>query len=529
MLFYWGDSVLEEKLMLYLNIQQLHQRKFKVSQIAQELKVSRPTVYKYLKMTFEETKAYMEQLQGKGKKLDPYRDWIIAWLEEYPHLSAAQIHDWLLERYPDLVVGESTVRAYVKEMREIYQIEKKVIIRQYEAIPEQPMGKQIQVDWGETKQKTTKKTEIKLYFIAFVLAHSRYKYMEWQDRPFTTNDAIRCHENAFQFYGGRTEEIVYDQDRLITVSENSGQLLLTSEFQSYVNERKFKVHLCRKADPESKGMIENVVKYIKGNFADSRVFSNIEDWNNRALQWLHRTGNQHVHQTTKKRPAEVFPVEKQHLQPVSSPLSYESVITPSITRNISKDNTIRFKSNRYSVPLGTYSAVSDNEVFIEVTSSQPPTLIIRKQLDGEVIAEHSISNEKGKLIQHLHHIRDRSKGIEEFKQQLVSHFEDQERATSYLNEICLRYPRYRRDQLIIIQNVIEKYPMWIEATLTKCIIDKLYSANDFRDIANHQNTLQTECTQKVKPPFIKHSGKDNIIVTTRSLTAYTSILGGEPQ
>lgn len=79
-------------------------------------------------------------------------------------------------------------------------------------------------------------------------------------------------------------------------------------------------------------MIENVVKYIKGNFADSRVFSNIEDWNNRALQWLHRTGNQHVHQTTKKRPAEVFPVEKQHLQPVSSPLSHESVITPSYNK-----------------------------------------------------------------------------------------------------------------------------------------------------------------------------------------------------
>jgi len=71
----------------------------------------------------------MEQLQGKGKKLDPYRDCIIAWLEESPHLSAAQIHDWLLERYPNLVVGESTVRAYVKEMREIYQIEKKVVIR----------------------------------------------------------------------------------------------------------------------------------------------------------------------------------------------------------------------------------------------------------------------------------------------------------------------------------------------------------------------------------------------------------------
>jgi len=65
-------------------------------------------------------------------------------------------------------------------VREIYQIEKKAFVRQYEAVSEQPMGKQLQVDWGETKQKTTTKKE-KLYFIAFVLAHSRYKYMEWQD------------------------------------------------------------------------------------------------------------------------------------------------------------------------------------------------------------------------------------------------------------------------------------------------------------------------------------------------------------
>jgi transposase len=56
--------------------------------------------------------------------------------------------------------------------------------------------------------------------------------MEWQARPFTTRDAIRCHENAFQFYGGRTNEIVYDQDYLIAVSENAGQLLLTEEFKT---------------------------------------------------------------------------------------------------------------------------------------------------------------------------------------------------------------------------------------------------------------------------------------------------------
>ncbi|MFC7064247.1 IS21 family transposase [Halobacillus seohaensis] len=512
--------------MLYLNIKALYKRKFKVAQIAKELKISRPTVYKYLEMTFDEAKAYTELPMGREKKLDSYKDWILAWLEEYPHLSAAQIHDWLLERYPDLAVGGSTVRSYVKDIREVYQIEKKVIVRQYEAIPEQPMGKQLQVDWGETKQKTTESTEIKLYFIAFVLAHSRQKYMEWQTRPFTTRDAIRCHENAFQFYGGGTEEIVYDQDHLITVSENAGQLLLTAEFQSYVNERKFKVYLCRRADPESKGMIENVVKYIKGNFADSRVFSDIEDWNQRALQWLMRTGNYQVHQTTKKRPAEVFLVEKQHLKPVSSLLSFESTNNQSITRSVSKDNTIRYKSNRYSVPLGTYQTNADKHVRIEVTSEEPPRLVIRKEEESEIIAEHDISLEKGKLIQNRNHTRDRSKGVEEFKRRLISFFENQTQAAAYLDEISRRYPRYRRDQFAIIHRVIQQYPTVIESVLTKCMREKLFSANDFRDIAQHINTLSQEPLKEIKSYDIYPANHGYFKTSTRSLNAYTSILGG---
>ncbi|QHT48590.1 IS21 family transposase [Bacillus sp. SB49] len=512
--------------MLYLNIKDLHKRKFKIAQIAKELKISRPTVYKYLEMTFEEAKAYTEQPIGKKKKLDSYKDWILAWLEEYPHLSAAQIHDWLLERYPDLAVGGSTVRSYVREVREVYQIEKKQLVRQYEAIPEQPMGKQLQVDWGETKQKTTDRKEIKLYFIAFVLAHSRQKYMEWQSRPFTTRDAIRCHENAFQFYGGCTEEIVYDQDHLITVSENAGQLLLTAEFQSYVNERKFTVHLCRRADPESKGMIENVVKYIKGNFADSRVFRDIEDWNQRALQWLKRTGNYQVHQTTKKRPAEVFLVEKQHLKPVSSLLSFESTNNQSISRSVSKDNTIRYKSNRYSVPLGTYQTNVDNHVLIEVTGQEPATLVIRKEAESEIIAEHCVSLEKGKLIQNRNHTRDRSKGVEEFKQRLVSFFENQTQAATYFDEISQRYPRYRRDQFAIIHQVIQQYPTVIGKVLAKCMREKLFSANDFRDIAQHIHKLPHDPLKEIKPFNTYSTRRCHIKASTRSLNAYTSILGG---
>jgi len=504
-----------------MHIHQLRDRKLNITQIAEELKVSRPTVYKYLEMDFEEVHTYVSELYKKPKKLDPYRDWMLAWLEEYPHLSAAQIRDWLLERYPDLNIGESTVRLYVKELREIYQIEKKAHTRQYTAVPEQPMGKQIQVDWGETKQKTVNKSEVKLYFIAFVLAHSRYKYMEWQDRPFTTRDTIRCHENAFRYFGGRTEELVYDQDNLIAVSENAGDILLTTEFQAYVKERQFNIYLCRKADPESKGMIENVVKYIKGNYADSRTFKEIDDWNERAWGWLERTGNQNVHHTTKKRPKEVFTLEKQHLLPVLPILSEESISIHSLTRNVGKDNTIRYSSNRYSVPIGTYNALPNNEVRVAITDKQ---LVISHPIDGTIIAEHAISSEKGKLIQNRNHLRDRSKQIKELKMQVLAHFQMTHKAKSYIEEIMKRYPRYRRDQLLILLRVAEEHPTYLEAALTKSIDEQLYSANDFRDVVHYLVKEELDSLQRIhtSPP----KTIPQISISMRSMDTYKTILGG---
>ena len=239
-------------------------------------------------------------LQNRAKKLDPYADIILEWLKEHSDLSAAQIEDWLLEEYPDLQVGSSTVRSYIKHLRNQYAIPKRKKIRKYEAIPEVEMGAQIQVDWGQTKQKTRSKEEIKLYFISFVLSHSRYKYLEWLDRPFTTQDTIRSHENAFRHFGGMPEEMVYDQDNLIAVSENAGDLLLTQDFQAYQQTLGFDVYLCRGSDPETKGKIERVVGYVKSNFAKNRVYDGLDDWNEKSCSWLERTGNHKVHGTTKR-------------------------------------------------------------------------------------------------------------------------------------------------------------------------------------------------------------------------------------
>jgi hypothetical protein len=55
--------------------------------------------------------------------------------------------------------------------------------------------------------------------------------------------------------------------------------------------------------------------------------------------------------------------------------------------------------------------MTENLVYIEVTGDEQQTLVIRKETNGDVIDEHLISSEKGKLIQNRHHTRDRSKGL----------------------------------------------------------------------------------------------------------------------
>src|SRR5699024_8691068 len=96
------------------------------------------------------------------------------------------------------------------------------------------------------------------------------------DRPLRTSDLIRMQENAFQYFGGMTEEIVHDQDRLLAVSENAGDLILTESFTKYHKTRGFKIYLCRKNDPESKGQVEQLIKLLKNNLANVRVFKDLE-------------------------------------------------------------------------------------------------------------------------------------------------------------------------------------------------------------------------------------------------------------
>lgn len=512
---------------MYIDIKHLKGKGFSNSKIADMLNISRPTVIKYVNMEPEEFYQEMEGRKYRKRKPDKYEQDIIGWLKKYPQMTAAQVFDWLEEKYGDIDFNEATMRNYVRFVRKEYNIPKDTLLRQYEASDDPPMGKQMQVDFGQKKVFDSGGKEITIYVMCFVLSNSRYKYSEWQLRPFKTVDIIKIHENAFEYFGGYPEEAVYDQDTLILVSENHGDLIYTKEFASYLQRRQFNVRMCRKSDPESKGRVEKLVDYVKGNFASNRIFHNIDRWNEDCIKWLRRRGNGKVNQTTRKIPAEVFQEERKYLKPVLEKITTASH-TVSITYQVRKDNTVPVRGNRYTVPTGTYKGPYTN---VGVSRFKDKYIIIFDLDSGEEIARHEIPSTKGNLVKNNDHRRDKSKKIQAMIDNISQKFKNEDKAKILIDEIRKEKPRYIRDQLMVLDSVATaSSDAAINKALDYCINNKLFSATDFKDAVNHYSKIVAQ--SDVIPPEIKGitesaTNKISSKVQIRSIEEYVKIMNGK--
>ncbi|WP_427916574.1 IS21 family transposase, partial [Thermincola ferriacetica] len=435
---------------MYSRIHQLKESGFKKARVAKKLGIDVKTVKKYWNMSPEDYHQLLVNSRQRPRYLEQYEKEILGWLTEHPDMTSAQVHDWLKERYPDSYHGKDrTVRDFVHKLRAKHNIPKSAPARHYQAVADPPMGYQAQVDFGEKVVYRADGSATKLYCMGMVLSHSRYKYAEWWDKPLTTAKLVEMLNHAFEYFGGVPKELVFDQDKIVAVSENYGDVIYTHEFERYRQATKFKVHLCRAADPESKGKVETVVKYVKNNFAAHRIFVDLASFNTECLEWLDRTGNANIHGITKRIPAEVFFLEKQYLQPISPQQITSANILP---RGVRKDNTIIYQSNRYSVPLGTYQP--GKKLFI---TEEDGNLVITEPETGQVVAIHRICHGKGQLIQNTNHLRDHSDKISGLQAAILDLLGGGQDAETLLNMIKLDKPRYVRDQFLLIKSVVTSH------------------------------------------------------------------------
>jgi transposase len=491
-----------KKVIMWYKVNELKGNGLNKSQISYELGIDRSTVRKYLSMSKEEFHEWLENTRELPKKLREYYDCVKKLLENHNYFSASQVEDRLKEEYADLpVVHSKTVYNFVQSIRLAHGIKKHKDHppREYEKLPELAYGQQAQADFGQYWMQTENGGRKKVYFFVMVLSRSRQKYTYFQVAPFTTESTILAHGKAFEYFGGQTREVVYDQDRVLIVEENLGYIMATREFGLYIQEMDFTPVFCHKSDPESKGKVENVVGFIKKNFLRGRIFKGEDNLNESALGWLKRTGNGKEHAGIKKIPSHEWEIERGHLLPLK-PKTYKIEQEDKKKYKVRKDNTISYKSNFYSLPLGTYQG-SESWVLLEEENEEIKIYSLQQSL----LTTHTLCHQRGVTIHNTDHRRDKSQSISILKASILEKLPNDKKVILYIDQVHKAKPRYIRDSLLVIEKHLPELGQeYILRAIGFCLENNIYNSNRLIEIARHYKKEQDgQSTIKIEIPEIK--------------------------
>lgn len=316
-------------------IRHLHNEGLNVSEISRQTGYDRKTIRKYI---LAEGIQEGSKRKPRGSILDPFKEHIRQRLEDYP-LSAVRI----LEEIKDMGYSGSytIVKDYVRTIKRSKGIPAEY---RYETGP----GVQSQVDWGEVDRIIVDGRTRKLYCFSMILGYSRTRYVEFT-LDLRTETFIQAHVNAFQYFGGITKEILYDNTKNVVLKRalKSNDSQWNPMFEDFFRYYGFIPRLCKpgKEGAKTKGKIERVIGYVKNNFYLGRPYDSVQNLNDLAYEWMERV-NRKPHGTTDIPPTDRLGEEK--LMPFDRSTPYQ--IARKEYRKISRDCYFSYMGNRYSVP-----------------------------------------------------------------------------------------------------------------------------------------------------------------------------------
>jgi len=484
-----------------------------VTDMARMISQDRKTVRKYIHMSEEEFTRYLERMAERSKVFAVYREEIITIFtaKNGRPVYASSVYDYLGERHGKLPGSERTLRSYLRYLKATGAIAKDKG-REYRPVEALPYGKQAQIDFGQESVDFGT-----VYFVVLVLSRSRYRYVAAQATAFTTLDVIGHLLDAFDYFGGITEELVLDQDRTMMVAENLGDLTLTRSFANFVAEQGIKLHACRAADPESKGKVENAVKFVKTNFFSSRTFASFDQVQTELAAWLGRA-NARISQATRRIPLADFEAnEKPALRPVRVSIFRSDLPGGERqSRTVDKQSLTSVGGSKYSVP----SSYRLDEVAIERIDGE---VRIYDRAQGTLIATHTVSLEPGAVITEPGHYSDRAAATEAMRVSTLARWPAEPRWEAFVLAIWVTHRRYFRQHARRLERLFITDPdrNLLSQALAFCSERGLAHAQDLLDAYTARGGLLVTKETPPTPPAASAAP----VVVTRPLDEYQRRLG----
>ena len=237
-------------------------------------------------------------------------------------------------------------------------------------------GQQAQVDWGCFGTMDYEGRQRQVYGFVMTLCWSRAMYVEFTVSG-STDWFIRCHQHAFEYFGGVPQEVLHDNLKNAVISrDRKGQIIWNERYLDYALYSGFVPHPCRLYRAQTKGKVERGIGYVKQNFWCGLHFTDLDDLNRQSLDWMNSIANPRVHGTTGEIPFERLALEGLQLLPGQR---FDTSIKTE--RYASRDCLVSYDGNFYSVP----AAWAQKMLLIKETEDRQ--LVILNGL-GEVVAQH---------------------------------------------------------------------------------------------------------------------------------------------
>jgi transposase len=229
-------------------------------------------------------------------------------------------------------------------------------------------GEHLVIDWG---------AEGGLHVFCAVLAWSRFRFVRFaaNERSETT---LALLAECFEVLGGVPGTVLADRMGCLKGGVVANVVVPAPEYVRFASHYGFKPDFCEAADPESKGIVENLVGYAKSDLLVPQApFAGLTAANEEAAGWCAEV-NGAVHSEICAVPAERLVTERELLAPLPS---LRASIGKTVTRTVDRLSCVRFASARYSVPTRLIGA----RVQVRIDDGR---LLAIVAATGEMVAEH---------------------------------------------------------------------------------------------------------------------------------------------
>jgi transposase len=268
---------------------------------------------------------------------EPWRALITSKLEQ--GLTAQRI-------FQDLTSEHGYQGSYYSIRRFVHKLEARSALpfRRMECGP----GEEVQVDFGtgaplvgaDGKRRRT-------HVFRVVLSYSRRGYSEAVLQQ-TTENFLRCLENAFWHFGGAPQRVVLDNLKAAVTKADWYDPELNPKVEAFARHYGTVFLPTRPRTPRHKGKVERGVDYVQENGLKGHTFANLDEQNRHLAHWEATIADRRIHGTTRQQVGALFTErERAALQPL--PVDHFPCFEEG-QRTVSRDGHVEVKRAFYSAP-----------------------------------------------------------------------------------------------------------------------------------------------------------------------------------